>query len=433
MDNKFAASRPLSADQKHLIDKIKAEIRREEIKAVSFKMEDTLVLTPFSEKNDMFMLMEREFSMLYAGKNTFTQLRAEAEEAALKKCAKKGTVTLELIYNILMKNSKISPSSREKLMERERSLAEYFSFARECGLQLFNEAKNAGKVITIVSSSPMPRETITRILAGCGYDGYDTLIMLNECGKILSGGEICRLIGEKSGVALPLTMHIGGDVANDVEEPVKLGMKAMFLSPVTPLMVKSGRLRGFVQKKLFYDYEEPKYLTMRCAFALYAAYAFDVPQKKLPQSDFCGDDYMIGFIVLGPLSLYKDLVIGSVLQADILGAMGGNEKMTKGRDDFAAMFEEHFGNHLANFGLEGCRLPLEFFVSHVAAGDRISLQKQLAPEVMVKWAENVTEPEIAPVYLKKVKKSALSKLADRLFQPGSRIRTIIDRILAKAR
>lgn len=433
MDNRFVSSRPLSADQKHLLDKIKSEIRREEIKAVSFKMENVLILLPFSEKNDMFMLMEKEFSMLYAGTGTFTQLRAEAEESAVKKCAKKGTVTLELIYNILMKNSKISPASREKLINKERSLTEYFSFARECGLQLFNEAKNAGKTIIITTSSPMPRETVCRILDSCGYEGYDTLIMLNECEKTLSGGDICRLIGEKSGVALPLTMHIGGDVTNDVEEPVKLGMKAMYLSPVIPLMVKSGRLRGFIQKKLFYDYEEPKYLVMRCAFALYAAYAFDVPQNKRPQSDFCGDDYMMGFIILGPLSLYKDLVIDSVLQADILGAMGENEQMVRGRDDFAAMFEEHFGDHLAKFGFDGCRLPLEFFVSHVSISDRMSLQKLLAPEVMVKWAENVTDPEIAPVYLKKVKKSALSKLADRLFQPGSRIRTIIDSILAKAR
>lgn len=433
MDNKFVSSRPLSADQKHLLEKIKSEIRREEIKAVSFKMDGTLVLTPFSEKNDMFMLMEKEFSMMYAGKDSFAQLRGEAEEEAVKKCSKKGTVTLKLIYDILMKNSKISPSSRDKLIEREKNLAEYFSFPRDCGLQLFNEAKSAGKTIIITSSSPMPKETVRKILAGCGYDGYDTLIMLNECEKTLSGGEICRLIGEKSGVALPLTMNIGGDVANDVEEAVKLGMKAMYLSPAIPLMVKSGRLRGFIQKQLFFDYDEPKYLTLRCAFALYAAYAFDVPQNKLPQSDFCGDDYMIGFIVLGPLSLYKDLVINTVFQADILGAMGENEKMVKGRDDFAAMFDEHFSGHLDKAGLDGCTLPFEFFVKHCAVGDRMSLQKKLAPEVMVKWAESVTEPEIAPVYLKKFKKPFLSKLADRLFPPGSKIRTITDRILAKMR
>lgn len=433
MEKEFVSSRPLSADQKHLLEKITAEIRRSEIKAVSFKMEDSLVLMPFSEKNDIFLLMERDFSMVYAGSGTFTQLRAEAEEVAVKMCGKKGTITIELIYNILMKKSKISPSSREKLLNKERSLTEHFSFARECGLRLFNEAKKAGKKIIITSRSVMPRGTAAKILENCGYDGYYALIMLNECEKIPSGEDICRLIAEKSGIALPLITHIGGDIADDVEEPVKLGMKAMYLSPVIPLMVKSGRLRGFIQKKLFFDYEEKKYLPLRCAFALYAAYAFDVPQNKLPQSDFCSDDYMIGFIVLGPLSLYSDLVISSALQADILGAMSGNEKMIKGRDDFSAAFKAHFGSHLEKFGTEGLSLPLEFFVNHCSVGDRMSVQKQLSPEIFVKWSESVTEPEIAPVYLKKVRKSALSKLADRLFQPGSRIRTIIDGILARMR
>lgn len=433
MENEFICSRPLSADQRHLLEKIKSGLHREEIRAVSFKMEDTLVLMPFSEKNDVFLLMENDFSMMYTGKSTFAALRAEAEDKALKKCAKKGTVTLGLIYDILMKNSKISPSSRDKLIQRERSLAEYFCFPRQCGLQLFKEAKSAGKKVIITSSSPMPEETVRKILSNCGYDDFDKLIMLNKEKKILSSEETCRLIIEESGVEAHLITHIGGDVARDIEEPVKLGMKAMYLSPVTPLMVKSGRLRGFIQKQLFYDYEEERYLAMRCAFALYAAYAFDVPQNKTPHSDFCGDDYMIGFIVLGPLSLYKDFVISSALEANVLGAMSRKEKMIKGRDDFTAMFEAHFGDFLEKYGFDGCGLPLEFYIKHCSAADRMSVQKQLSAEDMIKWAESVTEPEIAPVYLKKVKKSALSKLADRLFQPGSHIRTIIDRILANVR
>lgn len=433
MEKDFIPLRPLSADQKHHLNTIKAEILRDEIKAVSFKLEDTLISLPFSDKTDLFQLMEKDFSMLYTGKDLFTNLRTEAEELALKKCEKKGCLTLKLIYNILMKKSKISTSSCEKLMKREIELITYFSFNRNCGLELFAEAKNAGKFIIITSSSPLSRDVISEILENCGYAEHDLLIVLNECKKTPSGNEMCRLIGEKSGIALPLTMHIGGDLSNDVEEPVKLGMKAIFLSPTTPLMIKSGRLRGFIEKQLFYTLSEPKYLVLKCILALYKAYAFDIPQNKVVQSDFCGDDYLIGFIVLGPLSLYKDFIISSELDAVILGAMSENDNILKGRDDFSAMFDIHFGDFLSKFGFEGCDLPFRFFMKHAALKDRMCLQKQLSADIMEKWSGSITEPELAPVCLKRTQKSNLSKLADRLFQPGSHIRTIVDRIIDKMR
>jgi hypothetical protein len=47
------------------------------------------------------------------------------------------------------------------------------------------------------------------------------------------------------------------------------------------------------------------------------------------------------------------------------------------------------------------------------------------------WCENVKEPDLAPVYAHKAKKNALARLADRLFPPETRVRTIVDGILSK--
>ena len=72
----------LTAEQKALKDKMLKEVKGSSYKAVSFKMTGTLVITPFSEHNDIFMLMEDDFKDLTTVKKSFTELRAAAEEAA---------------------------------------------------------------------------------------------------------------------------------------------------------------------------------------------------------------------------------------------------------------------------------------------------------------------------------------------------------------
>lgn len=437
MSDNTAIQKALTSEQTHLIENMKAEIRRSNVKAVSFKMFETLVNRPFLSRSSIFTFMEKDFSELYVGDKSFEQFRTEAENNIMKKLDVKKNINFSLldkIYDSLMKKSNISPSSREKLMKRECEIDEYFCFARQCGMELYREAKSAGKkiIITVNQLCPLPKGSIERILKSCGYDDYSLLVYPSECGVTTAvGGSLYNYIPEKMKVSPSSLLHIGSRVILDVEEPIKKGIKPLLLTSSGDLMAKSGRLRAFLPSKLGEDFETEKDISLRCCLALYAAHAFDFPQNKTPQSDFCGDDYMIGFIVLGPLSLYKDFVVSSKLKMQILGAMSKNKNMAAGRDCFIKLFDQHFGSHLDKFEFAGCELPFEFYFNHGSINDRMSLQPFISADVMEKWSKAVTEFEITPISYSKAKNSSLSRFADKLFPPGSQVRTIVDSILVK--
>ena len=57
-------SRSLNPEQSALIKKMTGEVERPDIKAVNIRLEDVLVLLPFSEYYDIFMLLEDDFKSL---------------------------------------------------------------------------------------------------------------------------------------------------------------------------------------------------------------------------------------------------------------------------------------------------------------------------------------------------------------------------------
>ncbi|MBO5105028.1 MAG: hypothetical protein J6B74_08215 [Ruminococcus sp.] len=413
----------LSDEQKTLLKKMTGEISKANVKAVSFKMKDILVVSPFSSVRDMFMLMENDFRKVSKSGKSFTQLRVDAQDSAVKKYGKTA-VTIDIIYSILSKTGKIKKEDTEILMKRECELIERFSFVRECGNTLFREAKKNGKKTIIIAETVYPKQTIDSILEKCGYGSYDSLI---------TNPENFEKIQEVSGVEPSELLHIGGNVEKDVEEPILKGSKAILISPVIPLMVKSGRLRGFIESEILLDADSPKYLALRCAFGLYAMYGFDIPQNKLPKSDFCKNPYMLGFIVYGTLSLIEDdYKYNDSLTCELGSPDGNNQKILKGRDDFIKMFSECFGGFYDDMKHTGLELPFEFLAYHSAPADRMLLRSCISDGTYKNWSESVTEPETAPVYARTVKKNAVSKLADKLFPPGTKVRTIADGILAKS-
>ena len=133
MNDDISPIKPDSDAQAELMVKMLHEVARNDHKATSFKMWDTLVLTPFSQPEDLFLFMEDDFALLNTGNKTFTQLRTEAQKAAEKKYGLKGNVTLEKIYDIFTKMSGITPTGREKLFNHECDLIHHFAFARNAG------------------------------------------------------------------------------------------------------------------------------------------------------------------------------------------------------------------------------------------------------------------------------------------------------------
>lgn len=405
----------LTPEQEKLLNKMMSEISRPEITTVSFRMKDALTVTPFSSERDIFMLMEEDFRKCGKSSKTFAELRTAAHDTAIKKS---GDASLENIYKIISKTGKIKDTSG--LIRRECELLENFTMPRNCGKKLYRQALSDGKKIIILCDKTYPEELTKKILSGCGYNNYDDIIFSDDFSDI----------PEKSGVAPSEIMHIGGNVEKDVEIPVLKGAKALLLSPEVPLMVKSGRLRGFIQAAKLLDIDNPEYMALRCAFGLYAMYAFDVPQNKAIKSDFCNNAYMIGFIVFGTLSLAEDFSPENDLQEEILSCYEKKPEVVQGMNDFRNLFEKYFGRY--EISHIGCELPFIFLANHAAQADRMFFRACISDGMYKEWSENITEPEILPVYSRIVKKNALSRLADKLFPTGTKVRTIADRILAQS-
>ena len=165
---------------------------------------------------------------------------------------------------------------------------------------------------------------------------------------------------------------------------------------------------------------------------LYRCYGFDTPQKKTVHSDFCSDPYMLGFLILGTYGL-TDGFEPSDRQTAIINALKQCPEASEGAEDFSDMFGNIFGSIKDQLGRKGCELPLVFFEKYAYSGDIGILKPYLAETELSSWSGNTEEPELAPVYAHKAKKNAAARLADRLFPPGTKVRTMAEDILGKTK
>ncbi|MDE6789564.1 MAG: hypothetical protein K2J47_09630 [Ruminococcus sp.] len=409
----------LEPEQAFLVNKMISEINRPECRAVSFRMSETLVNTPFSEHEDLFLFMEDDFSRVYKGRKTFTELRLYAEE--------KFHGDIDKIYNFIMKQAKLTAENRDILMKRECGLFIEFAFPRNFGRKLFNEAKQHNKKIIIVADTIYPRSIIVNLLDRCGYSGFSEIVITGELDE---NTDIYDEVIGKSSVNASRLLNIGGNVEEDVEKPIMKGSKALLLADTIPLMLKSGRLRGYIQAKHLYDYDSPVFLALHLAFGLYSSYMFDVPRTKVYNSDFCASPYLLGFIVFGTLKLDKSFS-PSDFQKSIISAAEKNIEIMRGADDFVSLFYTHFGNVSYSLDYSSFSLPFKFYENHSTSLDRNMLKQQLDDDILKEWENNITEPQTAPVHIRDTKQNTVSKLADRMFPPGTKVRNIADGILVK--
>ncbi len=423
---------PLSETQTQLQEKMTDEVMKNGLKTVSFRLDDVLTVMPFAEKEDLFTFMEAEFAPLNRTKNTFTELRKLAQEAAEKKISLDMNLTLAKIYDNIVKYTNMSKENKAFFMKRECELAVEHTVPRAFGKKLFDCAKERKRRIAIVYNGIYPRETVMAMLKKCGYDSMNVLIMTNEL-KTPDAAEknFVDALLAKAKCSPQQLLHIGSDVLDDVEKVIMKGAKALLMQSVDPLMVKSGRFRGYIQSEHAYDYDTDKYTALRNVLGLYRLYGFDVPRNKELRSDFCGDGYMMGFLVLGALRLTDGYEPATPLQEAIADALEKCPETAAGAEDMRMMYDAYFGDAFDNYGTSGCEIPLYFLENFAFGSDREILKPYLSDEMYEKWAEIAKEPELAPVYANKVKKNAVAKLADTLFPPGTKVRTITDGVLAK--
>ncbi len=427
MNNDFKITVPLTRDQREVMDKMTAAIRDNGIKAVSFRLFGSLLIFPFSEENDIFLIMEREYKLTGNGKKSFVDLRIEAETEAKRKFTDKCSVTLAQIYDIYAKKHKITDEEKESLIRYECETVEKYAFPRAFGKKLLDTAINCGKNIIIIAHTVYPREIVLRMAEKCGISGKILISNEIDIGEN-NNGIIFDTILKKGKASAAAHLHIGGDISADVETPIMKGAKALLLADTTANMIKSGRVRSFVQSKQVYDYDTAAFLALHLAFGIYSAYIFDIPRNKTALSDFCGSPYILGFFVYGCCKK-ADISAFNETERAIFNAMADISDMCRGEHDFSELFQRHFGNISQSLEYNGFELPLKLIAEHGGSMDVGLLKNNMPADAYKKWSESITDAPTIPNLQRIHEKNKLEKFADRMFPPGTRVRNIADGIL----
>ena len=197
---------------------------------ISFDVFDTLILRPFADPKDMFMVLGEKLRFF-----GFTQQRIAAEKKArLRKKYTRGTteVTLAEIYEILEEETGIDKEYGQKLeLETEQELC----FANPYMLEVFRMLRGRHKKIILTSDMYLKKDEIASILHACGYDGWEQIYVSCEYSTSKGGeGGLYRMIKNIYGKDLRY-VHVGDNEQSDVRSAKKNGFQAVYYQNVNEI------------------------------------------------------------------------------------------------------------------------------------------------------------------------------------------------------
>ena len=281
------------------------------IKVVSFDVFDTLVVRPFYEPTDLFLLLDVFVNRLLniTDKVDFKQLRIYAEWLS-RQNNKSEDVTLDEIYEALYKLTNFDRGKLEIIKQKEIELEIKYCKQRNFAKELFDLAKYLGKKVIITSDMYLPEDVIKVILRNNGYDGYDKFYLSNVVGLTKATSNLFKYLVKDLNIDANQILHIGDNYHSDVQQAKSKGLQSYHLpKPVSLLMNEvdgyyCGEAFKNVYKKQFLLRRSDGMLTgffgLRCMLGVIANKLFDNPFQNINAStDFNADPRFIGYGTFG--------------------------------------------------------------------------------------------------------------------------------------
>lgn len=159
------------------------------------------------------------------------------------------------IYDVMKNAYEYSEDEIERLLQAELECEYSLLSARNSAQKLFYLAKKLGKKVIIVSDIYLPYSFISKMLAHCGYEGYDKLYLSSEYKMTKSTGRLYQTVIDdmrKQGVEAGEILHIGDNERSDVASAKRQGMEAMQIRRVESIAnsdVPFRRLRSFSDRR----------------------------------------------------------------------------------------------------------------------------------------------------------------------------------------
>ena len=226
---------------------------------ISFDIFDTLVMRTVYVNKDVFRLLAKKLDPVW-GIDFFTaRTRAEFE------LSREIYPYIEEIYADVVAHYPCLAGHEAELIEQEIALEKEVIIPRHEMVEIFNLAKQMGKMVNIVSDMYFREDTIRSILDGVGITGYDKLLVSSEYNSSKPQHLFDKYLAE-----LPegRCLHVGDSWACDILPSGKLGIDSFRLKMSTEI----------------YEYEEntipPEDLAERTQVAKYVAERYNSPFLK---------------------------------------------------------------------------------------------------------------------------------------------------------
>lgn len=191
---------------------------------VSFDIFDTLLLRPFAQPHDLFMILGEKFDCL-----DFMTIRREAERDARNIAAiMKGNreVTIYDIYEQIEFKTGIS---KEYGVKTEFETELEFCFANPYMLEVFNILKSQNKKIIAISDMYLTKEMIVKLLIKSGYVGFDEVYVSSESNASKRDKNLYKIVIKKYGRNL---VHVGDNFVTDIKHARESGIVSKYYKNV---------------------------------------------------------------------------------------------------------------------------------------------------------------------------------------------------------
>lgn len=293
------------------LEKIKKEIISEKTKVVSFDIFDTLIMRPFWNPIDLFMLLNNDFrkiNNIETGIN-FSKIRIETEkrvrENLIKNNENKQDITLDEIYQEIEREIDIDKDSIKKIKDKEIELELRFCYERETAKEIYELSKYLHKKVICVSDMYLPISVIKSILNKNGYD-IDKIYLSSDIGLTKYKGDLYQYVINDLKIDSNKIIHIGDNNHSDYENALKYGINAQFLPKAIDVFCNENITNdlGSLFKKNLPMWENTSnglsFLGIRCMLAVVANSYFDNPYRTFNnETDFNTDPNLIGYYALG--------------------------------------------------------------------------------------------------------------------------------------
>ena len=193
---------------------------------ISFDIFDTLVMRRVYVNKDVFRILAQRLDPKW-GIDFFTaRTRAEAE------LSRETYPYIEEIYEDVVKNCPCLKGQEAALIADELALERELIIPRHEVVEIFNLAKQMGKMVNIVSDMYFHEDTIRSILDGVGIVGYEKLLVSSEYRSSKP-----QHLFEKYLAELPQgrCLHIGDSEHCDIIPAGKLGIDTFRLKMSTEI------------------------------------------------------------------------------------------------------------------------------------------------------------------------------------------------------